>query len=168
MGRLSGLFQFVLGFLLGVVLLAGGTAALGFVFFSRMAAPPPKPLFDAEKQEKDKDAKKPLAKASPTQTETTQKAQEEPVKEESKPEPSPEEKEEEKLPAGAYKATVNWSEGLSLRDEAGPDANRIGGVMYNDEIIVLETSSDGQWQKIRLAGGEQEGWIKAGNIQKLE
>lgn len=166
MGRLSGLFQFILGFLLGVVLLTGGTAALGFVFFSRMAAPPPKPLFNAEKQQKDKNANKPAAKA-PAKTQTTPKAEEQPVKQESKPEPSPQE-EEEKLPPGAYKATVSWSEGLSLRDQAGPDAARTGGIMYNDEIIVLETSADGQWQKVRIPGSGEEGWIKAGNVQKVE
>lgn len=152
--------------MLGVCLLAGGTAALGFVFFSQMVAPPPKPLFDAEKQEKDKNPKKePVAKVSPVKTET--KVASEPAKEESKPEPSPQEQ-EEKLPQGAYKATVTWPEGLSIRDQAGADASRIGGVMYNDKIIVLETTPDGQWQKIRIVGGTQEGWIKAGNIQKIE
>ncbi|ACK69417.1 SH3 type 3 domain protein [Gloeothece citriformis PCC 7424] len=163
MGRLSGLFQFILGFFLGVFLLAGGTAALGFVFFSRMAAPPPKPLFDAEKPQKDKEAKKPAEKASEAKTET--KAEKPAVKEESKPEPSPQQQEEQ-LPPGAYKATVSWPEGLSLRDQAGPDATRIGGIMYNDEIVVLQTSADGGWQKIRLSDG-QEGWIKAGNVEKV-
>lgn len=164
MGRLSGLLQFILGFLLGVSLLAGGTAALGFVFFTRMAAPPPKPLFGAEKPEKEQNtAKQPTAKASPAKTETKQQA----PKEKPSPKPSPEETKED-LPPGAYKATVTWPEGLSIRDKAGPDATRIGGIMYNDEIIVLETTADGGWQRIRIVGGTQEGWIKAGNIQKVQ
>ncbi len=159
MNRLSSLFQFILGFFLGVFILAGGTAALGFIFFSRMAAPPPKPVFAEETKEKQTTEKKsPL----PTKTET-------PVAK-SQPETAPQEKEQKKeqLPAGAYKAKVTWPEGLSLRDQPGIDANRIGGLMYNNEIIVLETSSDGGWQKVRVPGSGQEGWVRGGNIAKIE
>jgi hypothetical protein len=70
------------------------------------------------------------------------------------------------LPQGAYKGRVTWSSGLSLRADPNSSANRVGGVDYNSELIILETSQDGQWQKVRVANGSQEGWIKAGNIKK--
>ncbi len=157
MNRISSFLQFILGFSLGVLLLAGGTTALGFLFLSRMTSLPAKPVFTEEKQ--------PVATTKPTTTKTP--AQE--VKEEPSPTPSPETEEPEKpeLPPGAYKAKVNWSEGLSIRSEPNADASRIGGFEYNQELIILETSSDGKWQKARLAGGEQEGWIKAGNVEKI-
>lgn len=158
MKGLSSLLQFIIGFILGVVVLAGGTAALGFVFFSRMASTPPKPVFPEERAKpkpKKAIAKKPQVKSTPEKSPS--------------PSPSPEEKEDkEKLPPGAYKARVTWSEGLSLRDQPSFDGTRVSGVMYNDEVIVLETSSDGGWQKVRVAGGTQEGWVKGGNLKKEE
>jgi hypothetical protein len=172
MNRLSNVFQFILGFFLGVLLLVGGTAALGFVFFSRLAAPPEKPTFTEEKENPDRVAQE---KESPKPESV--KPEPEVAKEQPTPAPSPEEKseekkkesepEKEKLPAGAYKGKVNWSSGLSLRAEPSKEAERIGGVDYNTELIILEKSSDGNWQKIRVAGTNQEGWIKAGNVEKL-
>ncbi|CCQ61355.1 hypothetical protein CWATWH0401_2419 [Crocosphaera watsonii WH 0401] len=49
MNRLSGVFQFLLGFFLGIFLLVGGTASLAYVVFSRMSANPEKPTFAEEK-----------------------------------------------------------------------------------------------------------------------
>ncbi|WP_323808708.1 hypothetical protein [Nostoc sphaeroides] len=33
---------------------------------------------------------------------------------------------------------------------------------------MLEENQDKSWQKIRLEGSEQEGWVKAGNTQKVD
>ena len=158
---LSGLFQFILGFILGVVLLAVGATGVAYIFFARMAAPPPKPMFSEHKQEK------PTA-ASTTTTETTQTkaAVQEQAISESTPEPSAEEKEE--LPSGAYRARVTWPQGLSLREEPTIESNRVGGVDYNRELIVLEDSDDKKWQRVRLPGSGQEAWVKAGNVKKIE
>ena len=162
MNRLANVFQFILGFLLGVVLLAAGGAGLGFIFFSRLAAPPPKPIFSEEKPVGSPDGK-------PEKT-ATKTSETEPAVEQPKPSPSPAEKPEpkEELPPGSYKARVNWSTGLSLRAEPSKEAERIGGVEYNREIIILEKSRDGQWEKVRVAGSTQEGWVKAGNVEKIE
>ncbi|GBF80718.1 SH3 domain-containing protein [Aphanothece sacrum] len=169
MNRLSSLFQFILGFFLGVILLVSGTTALAYVVLYRMSSTPPKPTF-AEEKPKPKVTAKDESKTTPQVAKTP--VQEVPKQEVAakEPEPSPEVKEEEteKLPDGAYKATVNWSTGLSLRAEPGQEAERIGGVDYNTELIILSTSPDGNWQKVRVAGGSQEGWIKAGNVQKVE
>jgi hypothetical protein len=169
MNRLSALFQFILGFLLGVFLLAGGTTALAFVFLSRMSSAPPKPLFAEEKQEKTSTTAQPVnsTPSSKQPAEAQAKPEEKTAPETPTPEAAPQEK-QEVLPAGAYKARVNWSSGLSLRAEAGADAERIGGVAYNTNLIVLEESADKRWQKVRIPGSNREGWIKAGNIDKVE
>jgi hypothetical protein len=171
MNRLSNAFQFILGFFLGVLLLVAGTAAVGFVFFSRLASPPDKPTFTEEKinpnqvtQEKESTKSESVRseqekeKEPPTPTASPENKSEE-KKQESK-------QEKEKLPAGAYKAKVNWSTGLSLRSEPSKEAERVGGVDYNTELIILEKSSDGNWEKVRVTGTNQEGWIKAGNVEK--
>lgn len=165
--KLKSVFQFIIGFFLGIFLLAGGVAGAGYLFWMTMASNPPKPVFSEENPEKSPIAQKspsPKPSVIPKPIDEASEAKENP--ETPSPEPSPEE--EEKLPAGAYKARVNWSGGLSLRAEPSTEATRVGGVEYNTNVIILEKSADGKWQKVRLAGGEQEGWIKAGNVEKEE
>ena len=161
MKRLSGFFQFIIGFFLGVLLLAGGAAAIGFVFFSRFNAPPPKPIF-AEEKESEKTSANNQPAASQPEKSTISKEKTEP-----KPTASAQNTEEEALPSGSYKARVTWSTGLSLRSRPSRGAERIGGVDYNTELIILEKSRDGEWEKVRLVNGTQEGWVKAGNVEKL-
>ncbi len=74
----------------------------------------------------------------------------------------------ETLPPGAYRGRVSWAEGLSVRAEPNQDAERVGGATFNQKVIILEESQDKGWQKIRLEGGKQEGWVKAGNIERVE
>jgi hypothetical protein len=195
MKRFSAVLQFILGVAIGASLLLGGAAAVGYMVFSRMAAPPDKPIFAEEKQEEpvakaegaDKPATSKLGDKSANADQkqaATEKASTKPQdatkpesnvaptaeqKPESQPEAKQEEEAEEKkpeLPSGAYKAKVTWSSGLSLRSEPNVSSDRVGGVDYNSELIILSTSSDGQWQKVRVANGTQEGWIKAGNVKK--
>jgi type IV secretory pathway VirB10-like protein len=192
MKRFSAVLQFILGVFIGIALLLGGAAAVGYVLFSRMASPPDKPIFAEEKEEPvakveiekkpapakseakaedkaaaDKEvAKSPdAAKSEPKTLPTAQPKPESPPETTAKQEEKAEESKSE-LPSGAYKAKVTWSSGLSLRLEPSTSSERVGGVEYNSELIVLSTSSDGQWQRVRLANGTQEGWIKAGNIKK--
>ncbi|OKH18999.1 peptide-binding protein [Hydrococcus rivularis NIES-593] len=154
MRRIANIFQFLIGFFLGILVLAGGTTAAAYVFFTKMSANPPKPIFAEEKQEN---------------TAATQ-PQQPTVAESSSPDSSDrqvQEDQQDELPAGAYKARVTWSEGLSLRSEPSREAKRVGGVDYNAELIVLQDSIDKQWQKVRLLDGTQEGWVKAGNVEKI-
>ncbi|MGK7889503.1 MAG: SH3 domain-containing protein [Leptolyngbyaceae cyanobacterium] len=71
------------------------------------------------------------------------------------------------LEPGAYRARVVQPIGLVLRK--GPDTSTIqlGGVAYNEELIVLSESSDGNWINVRLPGSEVEGWVKNGNTEPL-
>ena len=154
---ISSFFQFIFGFILGVLLLISGSVGAAYYFFNRMASAPPKPVFSE------------TIPAPPVEEE----APEEPVEEETvaaEPEATEEveaeEEEEDEIPAGAYKARVTWSSGLSLRAEPDINASRVGGVDYNEEVLILSESNDGVWQKARTQGG-QEAWIKSGNVEKL-
>lgn len=149
---ISNFFQFILGFILGVFLLVAGSVGAAFYFFNRMASAPQKPVFSETLSEPKAEQKAPTA--APKEPKPTPVAVEK-------------EKPEEEIPANAYKAKVSWSSGLSLRAEPSLESERIGGVDYNAEVLVLSESDDKVWQKIRLSDGT-EAWVKAGNVEKID
>lgn len=155
MMNISSLFQFLIGFFLGIILFTAGIAGGAYFFLTQVSGNPPKPSFPEKTS--------PVEEKSPSnQTETTA------TKPEEKKETTETVAEEtEDLPEGAYRARVTWSTGLSVRSQPSPDAERVGGVGYNWEIIILSSSSDGDWQKIRIPSSGEEGWVKAGNIEKI-
>ncbi|MGB2925053.1 MAG: SH3 domain-containing protein [Limnothrix sp.] len=154
---ISNFFQFIFGFILGVLLLVAGSVGAAYYFFNRMASAPPKPVFSETLP----------APTTPESEEKTAVTEAEPVAAEEEEPEEEEETEAEELPAGAYEATVTWPQGLSLRSEPDADAGRIGGVDYNAQVIVLESSDDDVWDKIRLTDGT-EAWVKAGNVKKVD
>ncbi len=160
MKRLSGLLQFMVGFVLGVAILVGGATAVAYMLLSGMNSNPPKPVFTEEKKEETKEEKaaKPQAevKESPTAAPAPKAS----------PKPSPEATKRETKSEG-YQARVTWQSGLSLRSEPTSESTRLGGLDYNTKVSVVGTSSDGQWHRVRLSDG-REGWIKAGNISRVE
>ncbi|MBE9128485.1 SH3 domain-containing protein [Coleofasciculus sp. LEGE 07092] len=154
---LSGITKFFLGFTLGISLLLGTSVAAAYYFYTKLSVNPPRPIFAEEQQ-----PEKPIAQPVKAPKASSQNNP-------SKPSPAPSKSPATAaLPPGAYTAKVSWPEGLSLRDSPGLEASRIGGVAYNQEIIVLQESDDKKWQKVRLAEGEQEGWVKAGNIERVD
>ena len=149
---ISGFFQFIIGFILGIIFFSAGIAGAAYFYFTKMAVNPAKPTFPAAKPETVPDKQTPSTQASSlfqTQAKT-----------------EPEKK--DNLPPGAYRARVTWPSGLSLRSSPSKGARRIGGVAYNWEIIILGYSSDRQWQQILVPGSGQEGWVKAGNVVRIE
>ena len=152
--------QFILGFIFGIALITGVAAGAGYLYFRQMSTLPKKQVFSEE-----------MAKSTPAKTvkqPTTTPAQTEAEITATEPEPEPEpEPEEPELPPNAYMAQVTWPQGLSLRSEPSLNAARVGGISYNAEIIILEDSADGQWQKVRLPWSGQEGWVKGGNIKRI-
>jgi cytoskeletal protein RodZ len=159
---LSNGLKFVLGIFLAIAILVGSGLATALYFVNRTATPPTKPVFSNDNpsgkpkspkttQAKAKTISEPKSSPTPTSTETPQ-AQESP-----KP-----------LPPGAYPGTVTWPQGLGLRAEPQQNAARVGGAAFKQKVIILEESQDKVWQKIRLEGSQQEGWVKAGNTQRVE
>ncbi|ODG96336.1 peptide-binding protein [Nostoc sp. KVJ20] len=153
---LSGLTKFILGFFLAIAVLIGGGAAIALYFMNRTGIPPAKPVYSNDSPSVKAQAPKATqAQLSPSSTSTPTES----------PKATPTAK---PLPSGAYRGRVTWADGLSLRSQPNQEAERIGGVTFNQKIIVLEESGDKGWQKIRLEDSEQEGWVKAGNTEKVD
>ncbi len=124
--------------------------AAALYFAAKLTTIPERPVFPNDKKVVQ------IANAKPTST-----AKASPVSESSDtPSPKP-------LEPGAYRALVTQPIGLILRDSANRDANRIGGVGYNEKVVVLEDSPDKEWQRIRVEDGNREGWVKGGNTEKV-
>ncbi|MEH2055453.1 MAG: SH3 domain-containing protein [Nostoc sp.] len=166
---LSGFTKFILGFVLAIAVLVGSGVAVALYFINRTGVPPAKPVFSNDSHSVKAQAPKATEPGGgkPTLTSQTQA--------QSSPSPTPTPTESPKatpspkpLPSGAYRGRVSWAEGLSLRSQPNQEAERIGGAGFNQKIIILEESEDKAWQKIRLEGTEQEGWVKAGNTEKVE
>lgn len=163
---IANIFKFIFGFFLAIAILIGGGVATALYFMNRTSINPPKPIYSNDQSEIKAKAAKEAAKATPDQ-----KSPSSPATTASKPTPTPTPtptKVTEELPPGAYTARVTWPQGLSIRTQPQAEAERAGGVGFNEEVIVLSQSNDGAWQKIRLKGSDQEGWVKTGNTQKTE
>lgn len=169
---LSGIFKFLLGFAIAIALLVGGGVAVALYFVTKLTAPPPKPVFANDKplvQPKSAPvaARKPTpapAAASPASTPTAT-----PVAVQPSATPTPAATASPKpLEPGTYKARITWPDGLIIRNSPGIDSERIGGVAYNQQVIVLSESEDKRWIKIRTEESNEEGWVKGGNLQRVE
>lgn len=148
---LSGVLKFILGFFLAIVILAGGSVAAALYFVTKLTALPERPTF---------------ANDTPA-VETTEGAgsggsqQSQAASTASKPQTR-------ELEPGAYLARVTWPDGLILRDRPSYDANSIGGIEFNRTIVVVESTDDKEWEKIRVEGGNQVGWVKGGNTEPMD
>jgi hypothetical protein len=160
----SATVQFILGFILGIGVMAGISGTIIFAYYAKMSAVPKKPVFPepiAEQTAPSNTADIDIEPIEPLESTTKDSLE----SEETTP-PAEDAKAEVELPPNAYRASVTWPEGLSLRAEPDADAERIGGIENKAMIIILEDSADGQWQRVRLPWNDQEGWIKGGNTQK--
>ncbi|MFM7407132.1 MAG: SH3 domain-containing protein [Cuspidothrix sp.] len=163
---LTNVVKFILGVFLALAVLLGTGLTVALYFVNRTAVSPPKPMFandnPSSQAKKPKTTPKPQSKKSatptPKSTPTSIEKLETPTE---TPTPKP-------IPPNAYTGNVTWPEGLSIRSEPNSSSPSIGGVGGNKKVIVLEESDDKKWQKIRIADTDQEGWVKAGNIQRSE
>lgn len=146
----SSLVKLFLGFVIAITLLVSGSVALALIFINRASSPPPKPIFANDSSAVKKTANITKPKTSTLGTKNAPKT---------KPSPS--------LASGSYPARVTWNQGLSLRTEPSLDAERIGSLDYNQKIVVLQQSKDEKWQQIRLDDSKLQGWVKAGNTERV-
>ena len=161
--RLSATVQFILGFLIGISLIVGVSGGLVFAYYKRMSVLPKKPDFPAST------APSESASSDVDSSETIEPLESNTVLEEevaAEPETIEPEAAEPELPADAYYAKVTWPQGLSLRSEPDVNAGRVGGIGFDATIIILSNSADGNWQRVRLPWSGQEGWVKAGNVER--
>ena len=165
---LSATIQFILGFVIGVSLIAGISGAALYAYYKKMSVLPEKPDFsEAVIFKSESDTNEASIDIEPIESTTTEETVEpQAIVEEPELEPEPEPEPEPELPPNAYRAVVTWPEGLSLRAEPSVNSGRVGGIAANASIIILENSADGEWQRVRLPWSNQEGWVKAGNIER--
>ena len=157
----SGLLKFFTGFTLAIALLFFAGVNVTRYLITRLTAPPPRPTFPNDSPTPAASPAQAANSPKPSTTASQPAASAQPNQVFATPSPSPSE-------PGAYEARVTESIGLVLRQDPSQDAERLGGVEYNQEITVLETSSDGEWIRVRLADSDTEGWIKAGNVEKVD
>lgn len=149
------IFKFFMGFLLALAILAGGSVAAALYFVTKLTALPPKPTFPNDSPAKVV-ASAPKAKPPANQSQTTP----------SQPTPSPTST-PTPLPPGAYRARVSWPEGLVLRDKPTYESGSIGGIAYNDQVVILEVTSNKEWERVRLESSNEEGWVRGGNTERI-
>ncbi|NJK38587.1 MAG: SH3 domain-containing protein [Oscillatoriales cyanobacterium RM2_1_1] len=144
---LYGIFKFIVGLILAFLIMAGASVAAALYFAARLTELPERPEFANDKPA--------VAKATPQPTPALSPS----------PSPTPQPK---ALPEGSYRAVVIQPIGLILRDQPSIEANRIGGIAYEETVIVLEDDADGTWQKVQVEeDANRIGWVRGGNTERL-
>ena len=145
-GFLGGLAKLVLGISLAFILLSLGGIATARYFMAKLSVLPPRPVFD-----NDAVSSQSAPEGAPeTPAESGTEAAAEP-----------------EIPPGSYGAVVTQPIGLVVRSGPGAEHEQLGGVDFNDEVLVLQASEDGNWLNVRIRESGQEGWVKAGNTRNL-
>lgn len=153
--RVSGCIRVFLGIFITFVLVGAGAYAVSRHYITKYGMDPEKPVFPEEQGV----AFSPLQTRAPNPLpeETAGSGAATAATPDPTPTPTP-----TPTPAGD-RAYVTWPEGLLVR--ASIDGEQIGGVEYKREVYLLETSDDQAWQRIKVANGDLEGWVRAGNLE---
>jgi len=151
-GFFLGIVKLIFGVSLALILLSLTGVATARYFMAKLSVLPPRPVFDND-----------VVAEQPVPSEVTA--------EQVQPQPSPAQPETAnaapEYPPGSYKAVVVQPIGLVLRSGPGTEHQQLGGVDHNEEVLVLESSEDGQWVKVRISDTGHEGWVKAGNTRNM-
>jgi uncharacterized protein YgiM (DUF1202 family) len=156
-GCLVGFSKLTLGVFLAIFLLSLAGVATARYFMTRLSVLPSKPVFSNETA---------VTGADPTATEPTATAASDPAADSTPGTSTPEQVPFER-PPDSYDAVVVQPIGLVLRSGPGQEFQQLGGIDYNEPVLVLKSSDDGEWLNVRLPNTGQEGWIKSGNTQPL-
>lgn len=142
----SGLLKAFSGFLVAIALIVGGGFLAAQYLITQFTTPPPKPMFANDK--------------TPSTVE--------PVAIATTPKPKPPQPTSSPKPSGSgYQARITLSGGLNVRSQPNADAERVGGIDFDEEVTVLEESPDNQWQRVRGKTSAVEGWVKSGYSERI-
>lgn len=158
--RVSGCIRVFLGIFITLALIGAGAYAVSRHYIDKYGAIPEKPIFPEEQGV----AFAPTQTRAPNPPPGEAAAEGDAVAQPEVVAPPPTAK---PAPAGDL-AYVIWPEGLIVRSSASLDGEQIGGIEYKREVYLLETSGDQAWQKIKVANGDLEGWVKGGNLEFLQ
>lgn len=145
-----GLTKLTLGVFLALVLLSLTGVATARYFMAKLSVLPPKPVYENDV----------ALQAENTDAQAAPQANADAV-----PEAAPPAAE---LPPDSYVAVVVQPIGLVMRSGPGAENPQLGGVDYQEEVLVLETDESGNWMKVRIRETGQEGWVKSGNTQNVD
>ncbi|NJL46138.1 MAG: SH3 domain-containing protein [Leptolyngbyaceae cyanobacterium SM2_3_12] len=169
-GFFVGLTKLIFGLTIALMLLSMAGIATARYFMARLSVLPAKPLFDNEQpaapvpEATDPAAIPPVAAppaAAPPVAAVSTSPSDPAI-------PTPDPAATPELAPGTYEAVVVQPIGLVLRAGPSTDQAQVGGVDYNDEVIILEAPADQSWVRVRVQSSGQEGWIKAGNTRPVE
>jgi hypothetical protein len=162
--RMSGCLRVMVGIFVAVALLGAGGYVIANYYVKKYGTPPKKPVF-AEEYSTPFAAMQTRAPNPPKPTVTPGAIAPGATKTNApKPTPTPTPSE---VPKGDL-AKVVWPQGLLLRDQPGYESGQSGGVDFNTQVYILETSPDQIWQKVQVRGKSLQGWVKAGNLEKID
>ncbi|MFM7220657.1 MAG: SH3 domain-containing protein [Nodosilinea sp.] len=160
---LVNLSKLILGMALALVLLTLAGVVTARYLMGRLAVLPAKPLYGDEQPTPPPAAAPPTAAAPPVIT-----PEPAPPTPAVTPPPAAPGAEVPPAAAGSYEAVITQPIGLVLREGPGTDRPQLGGLDYNQAVVVLEEPTDQPWVKVRVAATGQEGWVKAGNLRRRE
>ena len=152
---LIGLSKFVLGIILAMLIVSISGIAMAKFFMSRIAELPERPVYENDSPE----SRNRQASGRPVPEAEGPAA----VVEEAQDEPEAAAEKDDALAEGEYKVVVNQPVGLILRDGPGTSYGQIGGLDYQQSVVVF--AEDSGWLNIELSNG-QTGWIKDGNTDR--
>lgn len=162
----SALIKFLVGFSLAIALLFFAGVSATRYLITRLTAPPPRPTFPNDDPNFTSSPSASPAQASPVAVASTPAAVASPTPSATQtPTPSATPTPEDE--PGAYEARVTQSIGLVVRQEPSRSASQVGGVSYNQSVVILETSADGEWLRVRVPDSGLEGWVKSGNTEPI-
>ena len=161
---LVGLSKLILGLVVALTLLSLAGVATARYFMGRLSILPPKPLYGDELPTTPPPEATDDSEVEPDVAPPPEAAAEPEVA------PPPEEfpETEAELDEGAYTAVVVQPIGLVLREGPGVEYPQIGGIDYNQELVVLEEPAEHDWINVRVVANGQEGWVKSGNTRPRE
>ncbi len=154
--RVSGCIRVFLGIFITLALIGAGAYAVSRHYIEKYGAIPDKPVFPEEQGV----AFSPMQTRAPNPPAEEGEAGAKPAETTAAAKPTP----PKPAPAGDL-AWVTWPEGLLVRSEASLNGEQVGGIEYKREVYLLETSGDQAWQRIKVANGDLEGWVKGGNLE---
>lgn len=145
----SGLLKVFSGCLVAIALIVGGGFLAAQYLITQFTTPPPKPMFANDT------VPKPLQAAIA------------PKPKPSSPQPAPSTTPSPKPSGVGYQARITLSEGLNVRSNPDKNAERVGGVDFDEEVTVLEETPDQAWQRVRVKTSSVEGWVKSGHTERM-
>jgi uncharacterized protein YgiM (DUF1202 family) len=67
-----------------------------------------------------------------------------------------------------YLALVVYDQDLILRDKPDSKGKVVDKLRFDDTVTVIGESDNKQWQQIRFESKGVEGWIRAGNVKRVQ